>query len=303
MHLQILKKPTKKRFFKTFTFFTKFTTSIKDKMKDYLQSTNTKNAYAIGKEFELSYEDFEYIRYEFWPIIIFNDKTISEFETYLEVEKSNFINKHNFFDLDIFKREYLEIWLYDFNEYLDNIKKGQSRIWIKKKDVYFHRFKLKNDIKSYTMILTNKDSTGLEIYLKQVVKTINTFIKNNEDKTPKETPQPQKTEITSLEFTNNFDNVSEVDVYNHFKKIVEKKMLTDKKLNEYLTQAFEKTTPPKTLFKFQNTTTKAKLRSYFYDYYRVVAQRPHGKKEDYVKLLSDYFEGYPFETTKTNFSK
>jgi hypothetical protein len=155
-------------------------------MKDYLQSTNTKNAHAIGNEFELSYEDFEYIRYEFWPIIIFNDKTISEFETYLEVEKSNFINKHNFFDLDIFKREYLEIWLYDFNEYLDNIKKGQSRIWIKKKDVYFHRFKLKNDIKSYTMILTNKDSTGLEIYLKQVVKTINTFIKNNEDKTPKE---------------------------------------------------------------------------------------------------------------------
>jgi len=161
-------------------------------MKDYLQSTNTKNAYAIGKEFELSYEDFEYIRYEFWPIIIFNDKTISEFETYLEVEKSNFINKHNFFDLDIFKREYLEIWLYDFNEYLDNIKKGQSRIWIKKKDVYFHRFKLKNDIKSYTMILTNKDSTGLEIYLKQVVKTINTFIKNNEDKTPKEAAQREK---------------------------------------------------------------------------------------------------------------
>ena len=120
---------------------------------------------------------------------------------------------------------------------------------------------------------------------------------------PDETTQQLKNETYSFKFVNNFDDVSETDVYNHFKKLVNKKALTDKQLNEYLIMAFQEESPPKKLLEFRNVITKASIRKIFYDYYNTLAQRPHGRKDKYVKLLTDYFKGYPFESNKTNFSK
>ncbi len=107
-----------------------------------------------------------------------------------------------------------------------------------------------------------------------------------------------------IDFKNNFDRVAEYDVYNHFKKLVEKKMLTDAELNEYLILAFQEKKTPKKPFKLKREhSTKAYVRKIFYTYFKNEAQSPHGIKDDYVKLLTDYFEGYSFKTTKSNFSK
>ena len=120
---------------------------------------------------------------------------------------------------------------------------------------------------------------------------------------PEGTIHKLRNETYSFKFVNNFDDVSETDVYNHFKKLVNKKALTDKQLNEYLIMAFQEESPPKKLLEFRNVITKASIRKIFYDYYNTLAQRPHGRKDKYVKLLTDYFKGYPFESNKTNFSK
>lgn len=140
---------------------------------------------------------------------------------------------------------------------------------------------------------------------KLVLSKINDFLNEAEHETKDNLqPQPQEAETTSFKFENKFDDVSEADVYNHFKKLVDKKMLSDLELNEYLIKAFQETTLSKKTFKLKrNFSTKSDVRKIFYDYYKDIAQKPHGKKDDYVKLLTDYFEGYNFETTKTNFSK
>ena len=111
-------------------------------------------------------------------------------------------------------------------------------------------------------------------------------------------------EQNKVNFTNNFDAADEDEIYRYFyDKLVKKKMLTQAELNEFLISAFQENTPPKKRFKLKNVLTKGKVISIFYEYFKEIAQRPHGKQEQYASLLGEYFEGYKTSTVKTNFSK
>jgi hypothetical protein len=111
-------------------------------------------------------------------------------------------------------------------------------------------------------------------------------------------------EQNKVNFTNNFDAADEDEIYRYFyDKLVKKKMLTQAELNEFLISAFQENTPPKKRFKLKNVLTKGKVISIFYEYFKEIAQRPHGKQEQYASLLGEYFEGYKTSTIKTNFSK
>jgi hypothetical protein len=74
-------------------------------------------------------------------------------------------------------------------------------------------------------------------------------------------------------------------------------------LNEYLKAAFELKIKPETLFKIQNAPTKQAILKVFYDYYRNIAGKPHGKQNKYAALLGDYFEGFSTTNVSTNFNK
>jgi len=149
-------------------------------MENFLYTINKKNAYSLSKEFNFSENECEYIRQSFWPIIIFNDVSIKDFNEHLNNEKQKFTEKNKVFDLDIFKRQYLDQWLYDLQEYLDNLKKGKTKVWVKSSNTYFHIFLLEIDVNSNTLILTKKNDVELEIYFTQLVDVIKEFIYKNQ---------------------------------------------------------------------------------------------------------------------------
>ncbi len=105
-------------------------------------------------------------------------------------------------------------------------------------------------------------------------------------------------------FINNFDRVEPEVIYSHFiKGLVDKKFLTEQELNEYLKYAFEYRKIPVTLFKIKNASRRAEVEAIFYNYYKNVAGKIHGKQREYAALLGDYFEGYKTSTISSNFSK
>jgi hypothetical protein len=119
---------------------------------------------------------------------------------------------------------------------------------------------------------------------------------------------PQQTETKAEQetptFKNNFDKISQTEIYNHFKVgLVEKEYLTEQELNEYLKLAFELKTIPETLFKIKDAPNKTTIEAVFYKYYKNVAGKSHGKQKQYAALLGDYFEGYKTTTVSSNFSK
>jgi hypothetical protein len=119
-------------------------------------------------------------------------------------------------------------------------------------------------------------------------------------------PQPTatKTEQETPTFTNNFDKITPIEIYNHFKVgLVEIGYLTELELNEYLKAAFELKTIPETLFKIKDAPNKAAIEAVFYTYYKNVAGKIHGRQKLYAALLGDYFEGYKTTTVSSNFSK
>ena len=116
----------------------------------------------------------------------------------------------------------------------------------------------------------------------------------------------QQTETITKQpnFTNNFDNITTVEIFEHFNAgLVEKQYLTEQELNDYLKAAFELKTIPETLFTIKDAPTKAAIEAVFYRYYKNVAGKVHGKQKQYAALLGNYFEGYKTTTVSTNFSK
>lgn len=117
-------------------------------------------------------------------------------------------------------------------------------------------------------------------------------------------PQQTKTQQEIPTFKNNFDKITPVEIYEHFRAgLVEKGYLTEQELNEYLKTAFELKTIPETLFKIKDAPKKATIEAIFYKYYKNVAGKIHGTQNQYAALLGDYFEGYKTATVSSNFSK
>ena len=110
--------------------------------------------------------------------------------------------------------------------------------------------------------------------------------------------------FNELDIKNNFDNVSIVEVYNHFKKgLVDKKYMNKNELLQFITLAFDKMEIPAQPFKLKHIQAKQKIIAIFYDYYKNIATKPHGKQKLYATLLCNYFEGFKIENVSTNFNK
>jgi hypothetical protein len=116
----------------------------------------------------------------------------------------------------------------------------------------------------------------------------------------------QNNTIDNVEFSfvNEFDSIDEIVVFNYFKKeLVDKKYLSLENLEIYLKLSFEKKELPKTKFILQKSKTLKVIRVIFYNYFKNIAYKPNGKQSEYIKLLTDYFQGFEFEKVKNNFNK
>ncbi len=117
-------------------------------------------------------------------------------------------------------------------------------------------------------------------------------------------PKQMNTEQETPTFTNNFDNIKPIEIYEHFKAgLVDKGYLTIEELNKYLKAAFELKTIPETLFKLKHTPTKQKIYTVFYIYYKDISQKKHERQKEYAALLGDFFEGYKTEIIQTNWAR
>lgn len=157
-------------------------------------------------------------------------------------------------------------------------------------DSYEQDEKIKLELEGLEKLTINKTDYKIlkERYRKHLI--------NKTDEPVQETPQ--------FSFVNNFDFVYSNEVYSYFyEKLVSKRMLNEKDLQEYLIQAFQECTPPNKLFRLKNIPTKHNVNKIFYNYFKDVAQKPHGKRKNYAELLGKYFEGFKTENVMTNWSK
>lgn len=126
--------------------------------------------------------------------------------------------------------------------------------------------------------------------------------KQNDDLTPQQ--DETKIEKATPFFQNNFDNIEQGVIYNHFKAgLVEKGYLTEQDLIEYLKAAFEFKAKPERLFKLKQIPSMQKIYTVFYVYYKDVSGKIHKRQRDYAALLGEYFEGYDTEIIQTNWSR
>lgn len=258
-------------------------------------------------------------------------KTFFELEIKIINEKEFYYNGIQFINLN------------DFTKYLKNISNSYSEYILNKslllidenRNIYlnhkisilkthseslnfiFDNFKINSTINAIKTpyssilldikILKNQKQIDLfyEIYLQ--IKTISLkCIFDIASQLKNITPQQSKveTEQETPTFINNFNNISTVETYKHFKTgLVEKQYLTEQELNKYLKAAFELETIPETLFKIKDAPNKQKVMKVFYEYYKNIAGKPHGKQNKYAALLGDYFEGYNTLNVSTNFNK
>ncbi|MBT8245643.1 MAG: hypothetical protein HKP48_09745 [Winogradskyella sp.] len=176
-------------------------------MRDYLFTVNKENAFDLQKKFNLNDFDTDYLYRNFWPIIVLTDISTNEFQNLLLKEKKAFISKRKKFVFKIFKRDYLDYLIYELNNYLDNINKGKTKVYDKIDETYFHWFKLKLDIKSYTLLLSKKDITDLEIYFIDLLNIIEVFISENETLPPQQTEKPKSEQEAPQTFDELFYNI------------------------------------------------------------------------------------------------
>jgi hypothetical protein len=106
----------------------------------------------------------------------------------------------------------------------------------------------------------------------------------------------------NFKFENNFDKVEPNKVYNYFfKKLVEKKYLSNEDLEKYLVLAFQDKKLPKEKFTFSNLQIE-KIRTIFYTYFKDIAINTHGRNKEYAELLGEYFNGFTTQKVRNNFA-
>lgn len=111
-------------------------------------------------------------------------------------------------------------------------------------------------------------------------------------------PQAEADPIEAEMITNNFNDDDIENVLTHFQSL--EKYMNNGEFMQWIKQAFELKEPPKQKFSLRKHI-KGEIRGIFHDYWKESGK--HGNREEYVRLLSDYFEGFPFKTTLDNFNK
>lgn len=216
-------------------------------------------------------------------------KFVKNFHKKTKIEKEKFINSYQNNILDVIS----EID-FAFNDLLSNCKDAENRLYtieeltpknIKKREKLIKEIELLNNSKTQW----NND--------------LKYFIKIGIQETKEPEVKESVLEPKKFLFINEFDKVNEDLIYKHFyENLVDKGYLTNKELETFLIEAFNKKNIPSIKFDFKNIPNKKTIINIFYTYF-MLAQKPHGKKPQYVKLLTDYFNGYEYNNTLTNFAK
>jgi hypothetical protein len=113
------------------------------------------------------------------------------------------------------------------------------------------------------------------------------------------TPQSEDDPVDIKMITNNFNSDDINSVIDHFQDL--EKNMKNGEFIQWIKQAFEMQEAPKKEFKLTGKHTKSEIRGLFHSYW--TSSGKHGNKKEYVRLLSDYFEEFDFESTNTNFHK
>ena len=112
-------------------------------------------------------------------------------------------------------------------------------------------------------------------------------------------PQPEADPVTVETVINYFndDNIEKVE--DHFRSL--EKYMNNGEFKQWIKQAFELQEPPKQKVKLIGNYGISEIRNLFYNYWK--NSGTHGNRKKYVILLTDYFEGFPFQNTMSNFNK
>jgi hypothetical protein len=106
-------------------------------------------------------------------------------------------------------------------------------------------------------------------------------------------------EFLKQPFINEFDHVPTEKVYNYFKvELVDTNYLSLDDLDKYLIKAFQEKIKPAEKFVFKGDFSIGIIVNIFYRYYKDIMQDRHGSKDEYCRLLGEYFNG--FDTDKVN---
>lgn len=98
------------------------------------------------------------------------------------------------------------------------------------------------------------------------------------------------------------ENVSSDEIRDFFHRKFVKgrfKCLDESQLQKWLKNAFELNKESNPKIEFSNSPSKGEIRGVFYEFSNIYGK--YGKKEKFVKLLSDHFAGYDYITTFNNF--
>lgn len=98
---------------------------------------------------------------------------------------------------------------------------------------------------------------------------------------------------------NNFNGDSVDDIIGHFRSL--EKLMNNGEFMQWIKLAFELQEPPERKFKLIVKYTKREIRKLFHSYWKNSGKQ--GDRGEYAILLSDYFEGFPYDTTMNNFHK
>lgn len=111
------------------------------------------------------------------------------------------------------------------------------------------------------------------------------------------TPQPEADPVETI--INNFNGDSVDNIIDHFRSL--EKLMNNGEFMQWIKQAFELQEPPERKFKLIGKHTKREIGRLFHSYWKNSGE--HGDRGKYAILLSDYFEGFPYDTTMNNFNK
>ena len=143
-----------------------------------------KNDLVLTQEFNFNEFDSEYINRTFWPIVDIHSYNISEIEEFLLQSKNEFTNRNDSFDFNIFKRNEIDLELPYLETYLECLEKIKYKSWVVPKGKYFYHLKLENErgTNAHTLLISDKNEVQLEIYFKDILQVLSSFLEENKPK-------------------------------------------------------------------------------------------------------------------------
>ena len=175
----------------------------------------------------------------------------------------------------------------------EEIKPAEADEIIKAKDKYL-TFRKETDFCSF---MTGLLSCDLDLALIDFFGAFTDVSDMKRTQSEPPAPQPEADPVETI--INNFNGDSVDDIIDHFRSL--EKYMNNGEFMQWIKQAFEMQEAPKKEFKLTGKRTKSEIRRLFYTYWK--SSGKHGNKKEYVRLLSDYFEGFPFDNTLNNFNK